>query len=345
MIEEACTLVDPFIDFRDYVKPGTNEIGFVYVIYAGIGQNDIGGVAEAVWPKRSTVSLTLDTKTLIDFACSGEIDGGTNERNGIGPFCHEFGHIIGFPDYYDTTKDEYNNKNRLTPGTWSVMDQGMYSNDCKTPPNYSLFDKYFMGWLTPIVLSKDAKINVTLGTEFEDGYMLTKSGTSEPYTCADTVYYIENRQRKGWDAALPGHGMLVWQVVYNSTEWRKSPNDIEGHPHYTVAPAVPGAEIGYLICIRKEGETCVEAEFSDNPFPGSANITSFTQRPGYAITDIAEADGKITFKLNGGDPSTGVEEVRSETTSVVRSEKVLIDGQMMIRRGESVYSLTGTRIQ
>ena len=323
MIKDACAIVDPYVDF-------TNNIGFVYVIYAGIGENDYDGDPDAIWPKRSTVSLTLDNKTFTcDFACSGEIDGGTYKRNGIGPICHEFGHIIGFPDYYDTST-EYNREHKLTPGCWSTMDQGMYNNDCKTPPNYSLFDKYYMGWLTPKVLSKDAKINVTIGTDYEDGYMLTKSGTVEPYTCIDTVYYIENRQKKGWDIGLPGHGMLVWQVMYNSTEWTDSPNNVQDHPHYTLVSAKSDEPIGYSAA---------------NSFPGNANITEFTQRPDYAMTDIAEADGKITFKLNGGDPSTGIQEVRSETTDVMRSEKVLIDGQMLIRRGESVYSLTGTRIQ
>lgn len=333
MIKDACNKVDPFVDFTKYVSEAQpNKIDFVFVIFAGSGENYTGGDPDAVWPKRSTVSLTLDGKTLNDFACSDEIDGYSGKRNGIGTFCHEFGHVIGFPDYYDTnikTKG-YNSDNYLTPGCWSAMDQGCYNNDCKTPANYSLFDKYYMGWLTPKVLSKDTKLNVTLGTDYEDGYMLTKSGELVDYTSTDTVYYIENRQQKGWDLGLPGHGMLVWQVMYNSTEWKKSPNDIKDHPHYTVVSAKQGEPIGYSAA---------------NPFPGSANITSFTQRPGYAITDIAEADGKITFKLNGGDPSTGVQEVGSETTGVVRSEKVLIDGQMVIRRGESVYSLTGTRIQ
>lgn len=348
MIKEACNTVDHYIDFTQYVSGAhPDTIDFVFIIFAGSGENYDGGDPNAIWPKRSTMAsmtVKLENKTLYDFGCADEIDGYSGERNGIGTFCHEFGHIIGFPDYYAT--NGYNTNKYLTPGGWSPMDQGCYNNNCNTPANYSLFDKYFMGWLTPHVLSKDAKLNVTMGTDYEDGYMLTKSGTLEQYTCTDTVYYIENRQNIGWDAFLPGHGMLVWQVKYNSTEWKKSPNDERDHPHYTVVSAKPNAPIGCNPkCNKVEDGVCVEAEYSDyNTFPGSANVTEYTKRPGYAITDIAEADGKITFKLNGGDPSTGVQST-DRSTDRVQTEKLLQDGQMMIRRGESVYSLTGTRIQ
>lgn len=283
MVKDACTMVDPYIDFTKYVNQSNpNKIDFVYILFAGIGENDYDGEDDAVWPKRSTISLTLDGKTLEDFACSGEIDGGTHQRNGIGTFCHEFGHVIGFPDYYDTSTG-YNNDNCLTPGGWSVMDQGSYNNDCKTPPNYSLFDKYFMGWLTPKVLSKDAKLYVTMGTEYEDGYMVTRDGTLAPFTSTDTVYYIENRQKKGWDLGLYGHGMLAWQVVYEASSWTNSPNNVKGKPRLTVVSAKPGEPIGYS---------------NANPFPGSENVTNCTLRPGYVMTTIVEADGKISFKLN-----------------------------------------------
>jgi M6 family metalloprotease-like protein len=63
---------------------------------------------------------------------------------GIGTFTHEFGHVLGLPDYYPTMVMSH-----YTTGNWHIMDGGAYNNSGRTPPTYSAFDRFFLNWLVP----------------------------------------------------------------------------------------------------------------------------------------------------------------------------------------------------
>ncbi|MBR4564588.1 MAG: M6 family metalloprotease domain-containing protein [Paludibacteraceae bacterium] len=292
MIVDACKAVDNTVDFTTYDNNNDGYIDFVYVIYAGEGEAD-GGPKESVWPHNwyvksgAGITCNLDGKKLDNYACSAELNHSDNTRTGIGTIAHEFGHVIGLPDYYDTDYGT-NDDNGVTPYKWSIMDQGSYNNDGRTPPNYSIFDKYFMGWATPKFLKKDEKKNVTMTTGYDDAYQIT-GGTSGPvaYTNTGTVYYIENRQKNGWDAYLPGSGMLVWQVKYNASAWSDNePNNTAGNPRYTIVPA--------------DGKTTNFGRNASDIFPTSS-VKSYTPYTGCALSEITKSGSDITFKYNGGE--------------------------------------------
>ena len=185
MTVDACRLVDGEVDFTRYDNNNDGEIDFVYVLFAGIGENDRNGEAEAIWPHNfyaGSKNCWLDGKKLNNYACSGEVDGLTGLRNGIGTLCHEFSHVLGLPDYYDTSSSGYNSTHILTPNDWSIMDYGCYNNGGNTPPNYSIFDKYFLGWATPALLAEGAQLNVSLGTGYDEGYQINGGTTLLPYS-------------------------------------------------------------------------------------------------------------------------------------------------------------------
>ena len=272
MIKEACKAVNDIVDFSKYDSDGDGKVDAVYVLYAGQGEND-GGGSESVWPHQHYVSgPTLDGKQIYCYACSGEIDGVSLDRTGIGPICHEFGHAIGMPDYYSTNNGSY------VPGMWSVMDEGMYNNGANTPPNYSIFDKQYMGWATVKELKADRKANLVLTTDYDAGYKMTVGGTT---------YYIENRQLKGWDIGLPGHGMLVWQVKYDQTEWGRNHVNFTDSPRYTVVSAARGVITDGIVSAA-------------DPFPGTQRVTGWTASENFVLSDISESSGTILLKLNGG---------------------------------------------
>lgn len=278
MIKEACQAVDGIVDFSQYDSDGDGKVDAVYVIYAGIGANDNDGVPEAIWPHQSTVSgLTLDGKQIYTYACSGEIDGVTKDRTGIGPICHEFGHAIGMPDYYST-----GSSGAYIVCEWSAMDYGMYNNGANTPPNYSIFDKEYMGWTTVRELNANQQKNVSLTTDYSAGYKMTIGAVT---------YYVENRQRVGWDLPLRGSGMLVWYVKYDQSVWNNNQvNYTNTSPRYTVLSAKSG--------LMTNGDNVWSS--AADPFPGSQNVTSWTAGTGFVLTDIVESGGTVLFKFNGG---------------------------------------------
>ena len=307
MIVEACKLVESTVDFSQYDWNNDGEIDFVYVIYAGKGQAD-GGSSETIWPHNwditsaraytggdgkyctyTAAQCKVDGLSINNYACSGELNGQDGSLNGIGTFCHEFGHVLGLPDLYDTDYGT-NYENCLTPNDWNIMDGGSYNADGHCPPNYDPWEKYFFGWHTPINLGNEGQ-NVTLyanGTANYQAYQINASGTQQNYNKSGVCYYIENRQAQGWDAPLTGHGLLIWKVNFNASAWENNaPNNTNtsGSPLYTVVSAY-GSAIGW------DGST---DNCPKNTFPGTKNKTSWTGVSGKPLLNIAEANQVVTL--------------------------------------------------
>ena len=307
---EACILANDQYDnlnFADYDSDNDGKVDFVYVIYAGKGEAD-GGASTTIWPHNWSIDewvtsyssladytkaqTRLDNVYLDNYAMSSELSG--NDLGGIGTLCHEFGHVMGLPDFYETNYGN-NYKNALTPNDWDIMDGGAYNGDGHCPPNYSPWEKYFFGWHTPINLGNEGQL-LTLqanGTTGYQAYQINQSGSLIGATTASECYYIENRQQQGWDEGLPHHGMLIWKVKYNATAWdNNAPNgdDTSGSPLYTIVSA-SGTKIGTHI---NRSETAYEYDGPNNPYPGAANVHSKTiaNKP---LLDIQEANGVITI--------------------------------------------------
>ena len=297
MVVEACSIANASygVDFTKYDNDSDGEVDFVYIIYAGKGEAD-GGAANTIWPHSWSLdgayyygnctyaqsARRFDGKYVNNYACSGEIDGQTGKRAGIGTIVHEYSHVIGLPDLYDIDYGQ-NYENEATPGAWHVMDGGSYNNDGNTPPNYSIYDKYFLGWKTPTNLGATAK-NLSLnaaGTAGYEGYQIATSNSLLSATSTNTVYYIENRQQSGWDAHVPGHGLVIWKLMYYQTAWNNNgPNATPGTIRYAVVSA--------------SGATTKIGTAAD-PFPGTKKKTRWEGVSSKPLLNITESGGVITL--------------------------------------------------
>ena len=312
LVIDACSAADQIgIDFEQYDNNKDGMVDFVYIIYAGYAESEGGGERPSyIWPHNWDLISALyygysnkedyyansdtdyklpsfDGKLVNAYACSNELRMATKKRAGIGTICHEFSHVLGLPDYYLTVTDSETNPNqRLTPGAWSLMGYGNYLNDGNTPPNYSVYDKYFLGWVTPEVLSKTQEL--TIPADGESYFMLTRN---EKHVDAgayrtDTVYYLENRQQEGWDTYLPGHGMLIWQVIFDEKDWfNNCPNDYV--PRYRLISAVSASS-----------PFTEDKQKPEVPFPGSKNITKYAPFSHNGLYNIQESNGLITCEFS-----------------------------------------------
>lgn len=297
MIVHACKGLDSEINFADYDMDGDGYVDNVFVFYAGRGEAS-GGSENSVWPHQWELSsanklLTLDGKKIDKYACTNEY--GTSKPDGVGTFIHEFSHVMGLPDLYET-----NNANKsVTPGEWSVLDYGPYNNDGRTPPNYSIFERNAMGWCEPRVL--DGPESVTL-----ENIAKSNDACIVPTTVSTEFFLIENRQNEGWDAYLPGHGMLIWHIDFKQSVWDQ--NSVNNAPsHMLVELEKADGPVRY----ENYGGYSFPIETGWS-FPGEASVTSFTNSTvpsmktwngvniDMPITDIAEKNGVITFDIAGG---------------------------------------------
>jgi len=289
MVIEACQQLDATVDFSQYDRDNDGFIDNVFVFYAGRGEN-AGGPSESVWPhsynitKASSEAYVFDGVQLDYYACTNEWSG--SRPDGVGTFVHEFSHVMGLPDLYPTVAGS----SAFSPGAWSAMDYGPYNNSGCTPPMYSAFERYALGWLDPVQI-KTAQ-NATLPPIGDNVAGIIP--TSSPHE----FYLIENRQPTSWDSFIPGHGMLVWHVDYVSSVW--SNNRVNNNANHQ-----------YVDLIEADNLKTPDSRNGD-PFPGTARITSLTDdttpsmrtwadRPlDTPLTDIAEDGDEVTFKVMGG---------------------------------------------
>lgn len=290
MVIEACQQLDGTVDFSQYDRDGDGYIDNVFIFYAGRGEAS-GGTADTVWPHSWNITKASSTPYIFDgvqldyYACTNEWTG--SRPDGIGTFVHEFSHVMGLPDLYATT----NTSTAFTPGDWSVMDHGPYNNSGCTPPMYSAFERYAVGWAEPIVVDKAQ--NATLPPLSTNTFAIIPTPDSNEY------FLLENRQQTSWDQYIPGHGMLVWHVDYDATVWTANRvNNNAAHQYVDIEEA--------------DGQPDAGTRAAD-AFPGTNGITSFTDdtapsmlawngsKLNTPLTEITEdTDGIIRFKVKGG---------------------------------------------
>lgn len=305
MIIDACNAANTAgLDFTQFDTDGDGYVDNVFVYYAGYNEAE-GAPANTIWPHRWSISsagittgITFDGKKVEDYSCTSELKGtsGTN-MCGIGTFCHEFGHVLGLPDYYDTSGTQSNTLNE-----WDIMDYGAYSNSGCTPPVYSAYDRFYLGYLTPQQVSTPSDLTLlplyqgtTPPANTDNQAFLFSATTHNLNGAAPTpaeFFLVEYRKMTGWDAYLPAEGMCIWHIDYSLTSWNNNdPNN------YTGTTQTNSSHMRvYLQPLSGSTATPGTAFTTGSYTPTTWSGTNINR----AITAITKATDKITFKLMGG---------------------------------------------
>ena len=320
IVIDACTKAAAMgLDFSQYDTDKDGVIDNVFIYYAGYNEAE-GGPKNTIWPHRwgvypsslfppgvynytgSSASITFNGCRLEVYACTSELRVIRDETNsnmcGIGAFCHEFGHVLGLDDYYDTSSTNPDHHHTLSK--WNIMDSGSYLNLSRTPPTYCGYDRYFLNWLMPDQLVTRGDYNlVNLGTN--NKALLISQTANRCEGLANDIkspeyFILENRQQTGWDKYLPGHGMIVYHIYYNPTTWNDNGpnNDVNAM----------GVDIVEADGITAKTTISPDPTLSGDPFPGVSNVATFNpiMRNGSnfnkPIINIKENNGIIQFKYN-----------------------------------------------
>ena len=294
--ETAKLAANAGVDFTPYDNTNGGYIDLVAIITAGHNEAE-GGSASSIWPHQSTIwsPTYVSGKALSDYLMISELRGSSGKRMAnIGTFCHEFGHVLGLPDLYNTEKGDV-----YTVGTWDIMCSGSYNNSSRTPPVYSAFERFVLGWLTPEQLSSANKYVLGSIEETNQAYIVSATTHNlKPFSPSPSEYFmIENRQRVGWDtvsSCLPGTGLLISHITFSSDRWNYNTFN-----NYT--------PLGYDI-VEAVNAQPTQSTASDT-YPGTAGITTFTptlnngnELTAYRLSNIYERkDKQVSFTV--GNPS------------------------------------------
>ncbi len=316
MVAEVCRKIDDEVDFSSFDYDNDGCVDNIYFFYAGIGQATHPNAVEYIWPHSADMDVNWglypehDGKRIRHYAISNELRYTTDGALiplGIGVFVHEFGHVLGLMDHYDVSYNPLN----YNIGTWDTMARGSYNDNMNKPPLFSAFERAELGWLDYTILTSAAdSVNTLMPLSMaspssseaslpgQSSPTRSLSGAvggasayrwSVPGTNGREFFVLENRQQTGFDASLPGHGLVVWHIDIDTLAWQNNTVNAQmGHPRVTI------------VCADNAES---DATRDGDPFPGAQHVTQYdfsAWQAGqqFSLDDVTElADGTVEFLL------------------------------------------------
>ena len=293
MIIEACAAAEASgTNFADFDFDGDGIIDNVFVYYAGYNEAE-HGPEDSVWPHKHQIpgNNVYSGKRLYKYACSSELKGNSGANMaGIGTFTHEFGHVLGLADIYDTGTGN-------SEGLFSLntMNSGSYNNEGRTPPYFMAFERYQLGWLTPTELTEKGP------------YTLKDISQNEAYvvrTSVDNEYVLlefrnnKSTVKRNWDkyisssSTVPGlnaHGMTATHIDKSSNsvggksaKSRWAENGPNNYIEHECAKFVFSGGFKYPSNVNELRSNAHKAFY-----PGKNNVTTFGYNSAHPATDWA----------------------------------------------------------
>jgi len=306
--EEAARKADADVDYNDFADDGVLES--FHILFAGYGDENINN-GQQIWSHEWAISpaITLDGVKISTYSCSPELRGSSgNNTTYIGVICHELGHALGAPDYYDTSTSGV----FTGSGNWDLMANGSWNDNGRQPSHHNMFQKMLYGWVSPVELTSYTEINDMPPSAQEAKAYTIKANTN------GEMYVLENRQQIGFDTSIPGHGLLVWHVHQNALNGNGS-NAAHPQQLYPVVASstypIPTGTVASYGNINSGGA----------PFPGTTGNHTFSAKTtptmftwaglqpiAKPLTEITEnADKTVSFKFMDG-PTVPVTDLQAE---------------------------------
>ncbi|MFQ5499217.1 MAG: M6 family metalloprotease domain-containing protein [Candidatus Zixiibacteriota bacterium] len=244
------------VDFSQFDQDNDFNIDGLIIVHAGPGAEE--GFDDAIWSHKSQISpeMTLNGVRLSAYTMNPEEE--NSDLVEIGVFCHEFGHFLALPDLYDI-----NDKVHISEGLgrWALMASGNQLNQSRSPSHMSAWSKWQAGFLALTTLNDTNLVQAEIAeAEFNPvAYRLKNDlrGFRE-------YWIIENRQKVGFDRALPGSGLLIYHVDIDAPGGGNNadPN------HYAVALEQADGKNDLALTLNNRGDP-------SDPWPGSSNAREF----------------------------------------------------------------------
>jgi len=312
MALDALRLADPDIDFSQYDNDGPDGIPHsgdddgrvdgLFIVHAGPGGEETASEWD-IWSHKWTLpggAAPVDGIVADAYTTEPErwgINSPSTQAGAlisIGVFCHEFGHVLGLPDLYDTSGLPGASEGM---GEWELMASGLYNYlpgraAGSKPAHLSAWSKARLGWINLIPVFRDS-MSVTIppvettGTAFR---LWTNGIESSEY------YIVENRQPAGFDSALvkstmerdstAAHGLLIYHVDdgrFDNNDVSHKLLDLEeggGIEHESGFTGVQNLDIARNAAVAQpacEGLVIVVGNRGDqyDPWPGAGHQTTF----------------------------------------------------------------------
>jgi M6 family metalloprotease-like protein len=254
IVRDALIAADPYVDFAGFDSNGdgylnNDELHIVLVVrgyetsYGGPSSvcSDKGSVWAHTWSLFGSVPAPTLDGVVVGYWAGAPVSGyrGGYTQIGewhcaswdnpghmatIGPETHEIGHDLGpvvMPDLYDTDGSSEG------VGAWSLQGGGSWngSNLSGYPGTHPAFpdpwERSFFGFITPTIITTTQSVSfpqIETATEANRGvFQLLSNPNGVDWVGTGEYFLVENRQQVGYDAGLPGNGILSWHIDESAT--------------------------------------------------------------------------------------------------------------------------------
>ncbi|GEM_PF-785304 len=262
LTEDVVYLADPYVDFSQYDNNSDGYVDALFIIHAGPGAEFTGNPNDIWSHKWSTANPPLvDGVYVTNYSTEPEYWSIPGDMT-IGVYAHELGHVFGLPDLYDYGGDS------AGIGRWSLMASGSWNGPLGSSPAYlDAWSRVQLGFVTPVTVttSTTAIINSAEMTSTNSVYYVWNNGAPN-----NEYFLVENRQQVGYDAYLPGSGLLIWHVDENMSSNSEQCTDHQNSNcplHFKVA--------------LEQADGNLDLEWGNNsgdagdPYPGTSNNRTF----------------------------------------------------------------------
>jgi immune inhibitor A len=231
-------------DWKVYDNDGNGYVDAFICVHAGQAADETGNAGD-IWSMKWVLhgEKEINGSKVYGFLT-------VSEDAKCGVCAHEIGHLVfGWPDLYDTDDSS------AGIGFWCLMSAGSWGQDGLRPVHPSAWCKVSQGWIDALVEKENHQVTLRDVKSSFTAHRLWKNGDVGP-----EYFLIENRQLTGFDASLPGAGLLVWHV-----DDRVDSNSNEKHPLVKLVQADGLDELAKKIDFGDAGD----------PFPGTVKKTTF----------------------------------------------------------------------
>jgi immune inhibitor A len=261
MMEDAVNAADSLVDFSQYDADNDGHVEGLFIIHSGPGY-EITGSSDDIHSHAWSVPNPPYCDGVIVDRYSTEPEYWSNYGDmTCGVYAHEMGHsVFGLPDLYDTGYTS------AGIGSWSLMAGGSWNGPLGSSPAHpDAWSLFRVGVVTPTVVTTNLSQAIIPAAELTPfSYRLWANGAY-----SSEFFLVENRQPIGYDAYLPGFGLLIYHVDQtvnsNTNPWYPGHTD---NGHYRVA--VEQADGFWNL------EQDNNSGDANDPFPGGMDNHSFS---------------------------------------------------------------------
>jgi len=252
-----------------YDNNGDGVMDAFIVVHAGNGAES--GGAKNIWSVKSVLPneyATRDGAKVYSFLTVGE-----DARLGV--CVHEIGHLLfGWPDFYDYDNNpEKPEEQSAGLGDWCLMAGGSWNSTANAPQGTlpcepSAWCKMMQGWVQVVEVTAPLTTIKLLDVKQERAvFKINIDAEKKEY------FLIESRQQSGFDAGMPGSGLLIFHV-----DERVQGNNDNWHPQVMLVQADGKFELNRNT--RNQGDR-------GDPFPGEAKVTMISGKAGWRREAVA----------------------------------------------------------